>query len=78
MNDRDFAYGYGGFFPMNGNNLGMQYPTSNSYSISQFNDMNDRISRLERQMKRIEQRLVRLETPYSNSNNDSDNNMYMM
>lgn len=54
----------------------------NNYATSQFNDMNERVSRLERQVKRLEQRLTRLETPYANSNNlfnnEPDNNMYMM
>lgn len=54
---------------------------NNTYSNSQFNDMNERINRLERQVKRLDQRLTRLETPYANANNYSqepDNNMYMM
>jgi hypothetical protein len=44
--------------------------------------MNERINRLERQVKRLDQRLTRLETPYVNTNNytnnEPDNNMYMM
>ena len=44
--------------------------------------MNERINRLERQVKRLDQRLNRLETPYANANmsynNEPDNNMYMM
>lgn len=56
--------------------------SSNTYANSQFNDMNERISRLERQVKRLDQRLTRLETPYANQNmlhgNEPDNNMYMM
>lgn len=57
-----------------------QMPT-NTYASSQLNDMNDRIGRLERQVKRLDQRLTRLETPYANTNNlnqEPDNNMYMM
>ena len=66
----------------NGVNTGMSstMPT-NTYANSQFNDMNERVSRLERQIKRLDQRLTRLETPYANANNFSnepDNNMYMM
>ena len=41
--------------------------------------MNERIERLERQVKRLDQRLTRLETPYANNNNNEpDNNMYIM
>jgi len=53
----------------------------NTYTNSQFNDINERVSRLERQIKRLDQRLTRLETPYANTNNfnvEPDNNMYMM
>ena len=91
------SYGYGGFMPMNGNSLGMvpemvgmsgsgmnsgMSEMVNSYSASQFNDINERVSRLERQVKRLEQRITRLETPYASGNsfinNEPDNNMYMM
>ena len=54
---------------------------NNTYTNSQFNDMNERINRLERQVKRLDQRLTRLETPYMNNlnyNQEPDNNMYMM
>lgn len=54
---------------------------TNTYQNSQLQDMNERISRLERQVKRLDQRLTRLETPYANTNNQApepDNNMYMM
>lgn len=89
FNDRDMYYGYGGYIPMNNmgmnsmpmDNIGMQQSTPNNYSTSQFNDMNERINRLERQVKRLDQRLTRLETPYQNNmqyNNEPDNNMYMM
>lgn len=57
-------------------------PTSTNYGTSQFSDINERLSRLERQVKRLDQRLTRLETPYANTsninNNEPDNNMYMM
>ena len=92
MNDKDMyysAYNYGGYTPLNNNPQGMQIPTSpmqqqlipNTYTSSQFNDMNERINRLERQVKRLDQRLARLETPYANTNNfqnEPDNNMYIM
>lgn len=98
MNDRDMyygSYGYGGFTPMNNipNNMqpmmNAQMPSPlpsqmmpNTYTTSQFNDINERVNRLERQIKRLDQRLTRLETPYANtnnlSNNEPDNNMYMM
>lgn len=83
MNDRDMfynSYGYGGYIPMNNipptNNNQNLKPTP--YMSNQLNDMNERINRLERQIKRLDQRLTRLETPYLNSNNEPDNNMYMM
>lgn len=97
MNDRDMyynSYGYSGFSPMNYipnqmfPNVGMPINdnsfsgiSSNTYMSSQFNDINERVSRLERQVKRLEQRLTRIETPYanvSNFNSEPDNNMYMM
>ena len=61
--------------------MGMPQMNNNNYANGQFNDMNERISRLERQVKRIDQRLTRIETPYANSGNYSqevDNSMYMM
>ena len=65
-----------------GMNAGMSNTMpANTYANSQFNDMNERVSRLERQVKRLDQRLTRIETPYANTNNFSnepDNNMYMM
>lgn len=88
MKDRDMyygSYGYGGFAPMPNtpNQMMSMIPNSNNngYAMGQFNDINERINRLERQVKRLDQRLVRLETPYANSNNynnEPDNNMYMM
>ena len=59
----------------------MQTMPTNTYANSWFNDMNERINRLERQVKRLDQRLTRIETPYANTNNfnqEPDNNMYMM
>lgn len=95
MTDRDMfynSYGYGGFTPLNNipnqippmmnNPINTQMPmqmNNNTYTSSQLNDMNERINRLERQVKRIDQRLTRLETPYANNyNSEPDNNMYMM
>ena len=77
INDRDMYYGYGGYIPVN--NIGQ--PMQNNYTTSQLTDMNERINRLERQIKRLDQRLIRLETPYTNNmqyNNEPDSNMYMM
>lgn len=89
MNDRDMyygGYGYSGFTPMNsfqqGFNMQPQtnsYGVPNNYTTGIYNDMNERIERLERQVKRLDQRLTRLETPYANNNNNEpDNNMYIM
>ena len=91
MKDRDMyygQYGYRGFYPMpnmsnqmNGIPQNQTPPIINNYSNSQFNDLNERVSRLERQIKRLDQRLTRLETPYANSNklnNEPDDSMYIM
>lgn len=73
-----------GMNPQMPTGMNPQMPTNmptNTYANSQFNDMNERVSRLERQIKRLDQRLTRLETPYANANplsNEPDNNMYMM
>lgn len=88
---------YGGYTPFNNMPSGMMMPyqnqgydmnsglnsqiSSNNYTNSWFNDITERLNRLERQVKRLDQRLTRLETPYANTNNynqDVDNNMYMM
>lgn len=92
MDNRDMyynSYGYGGMMPLPQNGINPNYtampgaitpPMTNNYTTSQINDMNERISRLERQVKRLDQRLTRIETPYANQNfqNEPDNNMYMM
>ena len=84
MQERDSFYGYGGFYPFPNQIMGgMTSPnySDNSYNINYINDFNNRIERLERQVKRLDQRLTRLETPYAKGNNNSnepDNNMYMM
>ena len=92
MTERDMyynSYGYGGFTPNNimPNNFPQMINTpfpnqmsgQSTYTNSQFNDINERVSRLERQVKRLDQRLTRLETPYANNlNTEPDNNMYMM
>lgn len=93
MDNRDMYYNgtYGGYTPFNNMPNGMM-PFQNQYDMNNglnnqmpnnnyFNDINERLNRLERQVKRIDQRLTRLETPYANTNNynqDIDNNMYMM
>ena len=59
FDDRDMYYGYGGgYIPMNNMpnqqmmpNVGQTMP--NNYSTGKFNDMNERINRLERQVKRL-------------------------
>ena len=78
MNERDMYYGYNGGFPLPIQMTGANYSqvNDNMYSANYYNDFNNRIERLERQFKRFDQRLTRLETPYAN--NEPDNNMYMM
>ena len=80
MKERDMYYGFGGFLPIPNQNI---YTTSNQINPNNINyleDFNKRIEKLERQIKRFDQRLTRLETPYvtNNYNNEPDNNMYMM
>ena len=74
MNTNDMyynPYAYGNPF---------QAPPYNTYTTSGFNDIKERLNRLERQTKRLEQRLSRLENPYTNkiNNTEPDNNMYIM
>ena len=80
MKDRDMFYGYGGFYPLN-NQISPSYLFDDTnYNTSFFNDLNNRLDRLERQLKRLDQRLTRIEAPYANNihSNEPDNNMYMM
>ena len=88
MDNRDMYYGYGGYTPMF--SYGQQVPVNtgnasnlnipNNYTNSIFNDMINRVERLERQVKRLDQKLTRLEAPYSTNtnNNEDDNDMYIM
>ncbi len=73
MNNRDMYYGYGGFTPFN--NMQDFNSIPNNYDNSLVSDIQNRIERLERQVKRLDQRLTRLETPYANN---TDNDMYIM
>lgn len=80
-NERDMYYGtYGyGYMPMagmTGNIPTNQMKPDINYQQNNLNDLTERINRLERQIKRLDQRLTRIETPYSN--NEPDNNMYIM
>ncbi len=83
MKDRDMFYGYGGFYPFTPQ-IGNNGPANgNVDNFNYFNDFKNRIERLERQVKRLDQRISRLETPYANVtnniyNNEPDDNMYMM
>ena len=75
MKERDMFYDFGGFYPLPNQN------NTNNYNINYLDDFNKRIERLERQIKRLDQRLTRLETPYATNNynnTEPDNNMYMM
>ena len=101
-NNRDMFYsGYYGMAPMpnmpnqmlNPNMMNqnlMTQPQSQygnyNYDNNYYNNLNNRITRLENQIKLINQRLTRLEAPYTTStnnttniyNNEPDSNMYMM
>ncbi len=81
-NDRDmyygsYGYGYMPIPPMGGNNSNNQMQPQTNLQQNQINDINERLNRIERQIKRLDQRLTRIETPYA-SNNEPDNNMYIM
>ena len=91
IDNRDMYYG--GYVPMDSmGNMGgmpnMNIPNSsvgqmqmmpNNYATGQFNDINNKIMILENHIKKLDQRISRLENPYSsNYNNEPDNNMYMM
>ena len=82
MNNKDLYYNSYGYIPTF-NNPQSPFPQQNQlpynpYQTNQFNDVIERINRIERQIKRLDQRLSKLETQYNNKNNEPDNNMYMM
>lgn len=90
--DRNMPYGYAG--PIQGNTMnpqmgnpqmmGPQMMSPQGMSPiyeTQYNDssLQNRVTKLERQMKRIEQRIMKLESISGSSNfNDPDNSMYMI
>ena len=83
MNNNEMYYGYQGFMPLanNLNNNGIPLQSyDNNFTVNYYGDLYNRIDKLERQIKRIDQRLTRIETPYANNNynNEPDDNMYMM
>lgn len=69
--------------PQNIGGQQMGYPNE-YYGNSGCGDLNNKVERLERQIKILEQRVTRLETLYSGSSNttniynEPDSNMYMM
>lgn len=88
MNNRDMFYqnlnqGYnnpGMFVPPSGYNLNQQYQAYGNYQMNpntinydNTNNYEDRISKLERQVRNLDARLQKLETP-----NTEDNNFYMI
>ena len=70
--NRDMFYGgYQGMMPIPG-----MYPNNYMpYNSSSYDNIESRISKLENQVKLINNRLNKLENSYSNN---PDNNMYMM
>lgn len=90
-NNRDMFYsGYYGMAPvpnMNypyNSNMGMNndnnyYNGNTSSNNSYYNNIENRLNRIENQIKSINQRLSRLESPNNSSyNTEPDNNMYIM
>ena len=81
MKDRNLYYNYGGYFPLPSQNtyLNTSQDYEQNYNINYINEINKRLDKIERQVKRLEQRITRIETPYiSNNINEPDNNMYIM
>ena len=79
-NDRDMyynTYGYSSAFPnpmMNNQNM----PNTAMPYMNLNNELENRLSRIERQIKKLEQRISRLENPSGyNQYNEPDNSMYM-
>ena len=74
--DRDmfYSFGYNSMHmnvPFQGNMIPNNFPP--------FNDINNRLMIIENQIKKLDQRISKLENPYSsNYNNEPDNNMYMI
>ena len=81
MNNSNMYYGYPNFYPLPSQVSDATHNVDNAFNMNYFDDFKNRIERLERQVKRLDQRLVRIETPYANANNqnvDNDDTMYMM
>lgn len=86
MNERDMFYsnyGYAGMMPPN--MMMPQQPMPSQMMGNQAmplnNNIETRISNLEKQVNKLNARVTRLETPYGNTNNnptEPDNNMYMI
>ncbi len=80
----------GGMMPMMQNpniNYGMPYSNQNMMPCNQNNnsnntDFDNRLNTIERQIKRLNERITRLETTYNNNTtniyNEPDSSMYMM
>lgn len=87
MNNRDMfynSYGFQGTIPMNpmmpqynpGYNTGYNSQYNNYNPIS---DIDNRLTKIEKQINRLNQRVTRLESPNSaNIYNEPDSNLYML
>lgn len=87
MNNRDMfynSYGFQGTIPMNpmipqynpGYNQGYNSQYNNYNPIS---DIDNRLTKIEKQINRLNQRVTRLESPNStNIYNEPDSNLYML
>lgn len=75
MNNRDMFYNNYGYF----NEYPMQMnPNIIPQQVNPFLDIHNRISKLEKQINIINERINRLETPNNKIYNEPDNNLYML
>lgn len=87
MNNRDMfynSYGFQGTIPMNPMmpqyNLGYNTGYNSQYNnYNPISDIDNRLTKIEKQINRLNQRVTRLESPNStNIYNEPDSNLYML
>lgn len=78
--DRDMfynTYGYAGGNPAMMNPMQGMMPVQMNPFVN-TNELNTRLSNLEKKIKILESRIARLENPYNSNYNEPDSNMYMI